>query len=259
MKKSGQNGQTSDLSMPIRAFVTGGTGAIGRQIVRELLRKGFHVDFSFNKSVEKVSDVFRENRDHHDRLGAVELDLLGASVEGIPPDVQTVLKKTSVLVNNAATSCEQDFLDIGNTEWQQMLAINLIAPAQLLRIAIPNMIERNWGRVVNIVSVGGQIGGVNQAHYAASKAGLISLSKSISNLYAGRGITCNAVSPGLIETPMSKSELSREDGVAKVGRIPVGRVGTVEDVAPIVAFLVTDEASYITGQVINVNGGTYLG
>lgn len=104
MKKSGHNGQNSDLSMPIRAFVTGGTGGIGKQIVRELLRKGFHVDFSFNKSAEKVPDVFRENSDYHHRLGAVKLDLLGASVEGIPPDVQTMLQNASILVNNAAIS-----------------------------------------------------------------------------------------------------------------------------------------------------------
>lgn len=255
----GETGRTSDQHLPSRAFVTGGTGGIGRRIVGELLRLGFHVDFSFHKSAEKVCDVFQENSHYRDRLRAVELDLLGASRGVIPPDVETSLRHTSVLVNNAATTHEQDFLDIGSTEWQRMLDVNLIAPAQLLRVAIPNMVERSWGRVVNIVSVGGQVGGVNQAHYAASKAGLISLTKSISNLYAAHGITSNAVSPGLIETPMTKAELGRDDGIAKVARIPVGRVGSVEDVAPLVGFLVTNRASYITGQVINVNGGTYLG
>lgn len=248
--------QTSELK---RAFVTGGTGGIGREIVRQLLQMGFHVDFSYRKTSVGIDKVLSDNKEFLGQLNAVELDLETVIEEGIPAEARASLENASVLVNNAALSAEKKFERLEVQDWQKMLAVNLIGPSKLMQAAIPGMVSRNWGRLVNIVSIGGQVGGVNQAHYAASKAGLISLTKSLSNLYASQGVTSNAVSPGLIATEMSRAELGREDGQSKLAKVPVGRPGSVKEVAGVVGFLVTDAASYVTGQVINVNGGSYLG
>lgn len=248
-----------DQPAPRKAFVTGGARGIGRGIVGQLLSQGFHVVFTYSRSTAQVESVYEEFREQQQFLEAIKLDLVEVSSAHVPAYVRSHLESASVIVNNAALSDEKPFTEIDSSDWNAMLAVNLIAPAQLLRIAIPPMLERKWGRVVNIVSIGGQTGGVNQVHYAASKAGLISLTRSISNLYSSKGVTCNAVSPGLIETDMSRAELSRSDGQSKLMSIPIGRVGRVEDVAPIVGFLASEEAGYITGQVVNVNGGTYLG
>jgi acetoacetyl-CoA reductase/3-oxoacyl-[acyl-carrier protein] reductase len=121
------------------------------------------------------------------------------------------------------------------------------------------MLKNQWGRVVNIVSIGGQWGGVNQIHYASSKSGLIGLTKSLAKTFSKHGITFNAVSPGLIETDMTINELNSHQGKQKIDLIPVGRVGLAEEVASAVAFLVVPGSEYITGQTINVNGGMYFG
>ena len=121
------------------------------------------------------------------------------------------------------------------------------------------MLARNWGRIVNIVSIGGQWGGFNQVHYAAAKAGLINFTRSLAKIYGGRGITANAVSPGLVATDMTAAELDSAAGRQKVAQIPAGRTGGIEEVAAAVAFLASERASYVLGQTINVNGGQYFG
>ena len=121
------------------------------------------------------------------------------------------------------------------------------------------MIAQGWGRIINMTSIGGQWGGLNQVHYAASKAGLINLTRSLAKLYSAKGITTNAVAIGLVQTEMSAAELSTSAGQDKVRAIPRGRIGTVQDIAGTVAFLASDQSDYITGQTINVNGGMYFG
>ena len=121
------------------------------------------------------------------------------------------------------------------------------------------MIANQWGRIVNITSIGGQWGGFNQVHYAASKAALINFTQSIAKIYSKEGITSNAVAIGLVNTDMSNAELDSEEGKKKVENIPVGRVGSIEEIANTVHFLCSEDASYITGQAINVNGGMYFG
>ena len=121
------------------------------------------------------------------------------------------------------------------------------------------MKEKGWGRIINISSIGGQWGGFNQVHYAAAKAGLISLTMSLARIYSKYGITSNAVAPGLVATDMSSAELETDAGREKVRNIPMGRIATVEEVAWVVVFLAGEDSSYITGQTINVNGGMYFG
>ncbi len=136
-----------------------------------------------------------------------------------------------------------------------MLSVNLRAPFLTSQHVLAHMKNQKWGRVINIVSIGGQWGGVNQIHYAAAKAGLIGLTRSIAKTYSGHGVTCNAVSPGLVATDMSDAELGRPDGQRKLAQIPVGRVAQPVEVAEAVAFLASDRAAYITDQTLNVNGG----
>ena len=121
------------------------------------------------------------------------------------------------------------------------------------------MVERGWGRIVNISSIGGQWGGFNQVHYAASKAALVNLTRSLANLFSHQGVTTNAVAVGLVQTARSANALSTSAGQEKVLAIPRGRIGTVEDLAQAVVYLASESADYITGQTINVNGGMYFG
>jgi acetoacetyl-CoA reductase/3-oxoacyl-[acyl-carrier protein] reductase len=154
---------------------------------------------------------------------------------------------------------EIPFLEISDKDWDQMLGSNLRGPFICTQEVLPNMLKNQWGRVVNIVSIGGQWGGVNQIHYASSKSGLIGLTKSLAKTFSKHGITFNAVSPGLIETDMTINELNSQQGKQKIHLIPIGRVGLAEEVASAVAFLVNPGSEYITGQTINVNGGMYFG
>ena len=140
-----------------------------------------------------------------------------------------------------------------------MLAVNLRGPFICAQECLPPMIRQRWGRIINITSIGGQWGGFNQVHYAASKAGLINLTRSLAKLYSAKGITTNAVAIGLVQTDMTADELSTNAGQDKVRAIPRGRIGTVQDIAETVVFLASDQADYITGQSINVNGGMYFG
>jgi NAD(P)-dependent dehydrogenase (short-subunit alcohol dehydrogenase family) len=140
-----------------------------------------------------------------------------------------------------------------------MMAINLRGPFVLIQEVLPKMMETGWGRILNISSIGGQWGGYNQVHYAAAKAGLINLTRSIAKIYSGYGITSNAIAPGLVATDMTANELSTIAGQEKLNNIPSRRLGTVEEIAAAAIFLASDEASYITGQTINVNGGMYFG
>ena len=165
----------------------------------------------------------------------------------------------NILVNNGAIAQEKPFQQLTDQDWERMLAINLRGPFACIQEVLPQMLEQQWGRIVNVVSIGGQWGGANQVHYAAAKAGLINLTRSMAKLYSCKGITSNAVSPGLVQTDMTRTELSTKAGRAKVASIPVGRIGTSYEVAAAVKFLCSDEASYITGQTINVNGGMYFG
>ena len=128
----------------------------------------------------------------------------------------------------------------------------------MIQEIIPQMQKNGFGRIINISSIGGQWGGLNQVHYAASKSALINLTRSIAKLYSKDGITSNAIAPGLVATDMSANELSTEAGKAKVASIPSARLGTVEEIGSIVNFLASDASSYITGQTINANGGMYF-
>ena len=164
-----------------------------------------------------------------------------------------------VLVNNAAFLHQQPFLDIPEEEWDKTFAINLKAPFTLAQEIFPHMKSNGSGKIINIASSGGQLGGPLAPHYAASKAGLICLTKSLARLGGPHNIIVNAISPGLVATDMITDELASPAGQEKLRQIPLGRTATPEEIATFVLFLASDESSYATGQTFNVNGGLYMG
>jgi acetoacetyl-CoA reductase/3-oxoacyl-[acyl-carrier protein] reductase len=243
----------------MKVLITGGAGLLATEHAIALAEYGAKVylsDFNIAKCEEAV-DKLKE-------MGINVIALHGdvTSKQSWQDTLDTIQKnelKIDILVNNAAIAQEKPFLNITDFEWDEMLKSNLSGPFTCIQEVLPEMIEMGWGRIVNIASVGGQWGGINQIHYASAKAGLIGLTRSIAKTFSIYGITCNAISPGLIKTDMSASELTTESGKEKIKHIPVGRLGIPEDIASSVSYLVSDEASYVTGQTINLNGGMYFG
>ncbi len=166
--------------------------------------------------------------------------------------------KIDILVNNAGITRDQLVMRMKRADWDTVLNTNLTSAYLTIQQVIPSMLKQRWGRIINITSVFGQMGQAGQANYAASKAGLIGLTMAIAREVASRNITSNAIAPGFIETSMTAA-LSEEFKQNAVKQIPLGRVGIPEDVANAVTFLASDEASYITGHVLNVNGGMLMG
>jgi len=246
--------------MTRNAIVTGGSRGIGKSIAIALTKQGVNVALTYRNDREKALAVVRDIEDQGNRAISVQLDQRTRSgIVEVIEQVHSSFGKVNILINNAAIAQEKPFETITDDDWDNMMAVNLRGAFVLCQEALPDMIEQGWGRIINISSIGGQWGGINQVHYAVAKAGLIGLTRSLARIYSVRGITVNAVAPGLVRTDMSAVELNSEAGRDKVRGIPIGRVATVQEIAQVVAFLATDAASYITGQTINVNGGMYFG
>lgn len=243
------------------AFVTGGNRGIGASIVRQLVAKGYRVGFSFNNGQQQAEELCAELHDQAasgaKQLACWQMDSTSRTSITAALQAATAYFKcpVSILVNNAAMAQEKDFLSIDDDDWDRMLHTNLRGPFSCAQMVVPAMLEQGWGRIINISSIGGQWGGKNQLHYAAAKAGLINFSHSLSNLYAGQGITSNSIAVGLANTRMSEQELASPAGQTKAANIPVGRLAELNEVAAAVAFLCSEEAAYITGQTLNINGG----
>jgi 3-oxoacyl-[acyl-carrier protein] reductase len=244
----------SDVTSRV-ALVTGASRGIGRAIALELARRGATVVAAAR------GDNARPVVDEIVALGlkaeAVSLDVTDpAAVEAVVGDVLARHSRIDILVSNAGITRDQLLLRMKRDDWDAVLATNLTASFTICQAVVRPMLKQRGGRIVAISSVVGQMGNAGQANYAASKAGLIGFCKSMAREVASRGITVNVVAPGLIETDMTRAltGASREDWAE---RIPLGRLGTPDDVAHAVCFLASDEASYITGHVLAVNGGMY--
>jgi len=240
------------------AVVTGGASGIGLGVARALVADGHHVAV-LDRNGTAADAVAAE-------LGtlalAIEVDVADrASVHSAFAKIRGELGPVEILVTSAGIESFQPLLDITPESWERILAVNLTGTFTCVQAAVPDMLAAGWGRIVTIASSSAQSGAPNMAHYAASKGGVISLTKSIAVELARKGITANAITPSLVDTPMARAAEAAGDfpGVDLVGSmVPLGRAGTPADIAAMCAFLCADGGSYITGQVIGVNGGMYI-
>ncbi len=240
------------------AFVTGASQGIGRACALKLAAEGATVAVAA-RNQEKLNELVSEINAAGGKAAAFALDV--TDEEQVKSAIKTAiaqLGKVDILVNNAGITRDQLVMRMKRADWNAVLETNLTSAYLCIQQVMSSMLKQRWGRIINITSVFGQMGQAGQANYAASKAGLIGLTMAIAREVGSRNITCNAVSPGFIETAMTAT-LGDEFKQTAVKQIPLGRVGAPKDVANAVAFLASDEASYVTGHVLNVNGGLLMG
>jgi 3-oxoacyl-[acyl-carrier protein] reductase len=240
------------------AVVTGASQGIGRTIALKLAQAGATVAVAA-RNQSKLDELVTEIQNAGGRALAFAVDV------GNEEQVKTTFKqiiaqlgKIEILVNNAGITRDQLVMRMKRADWDEVINTNLTSAYLCTQQAISSMLKQRWGRIVNVTSIFGQIGQAGQANYASSKAGLIGFTMAIAREVASRSITCNAVAPGFIETAMT-STLTEEFKQTALKMIPLGRVGTTNDVANAVAFLASEEAGYVTGHVLNVNGGMHMG
>jgi len=233
------------------ALVTGATGGIGGAVARTLHAQGATVGLSGTREA-----VLRElAAELGARAHVLPCNLAdAAAVEALPKQAEEAMGQLDILVNNAGLTRDNLFMRMKNEEWDTVLAVNLTSAFRLSRGVLRGMMKRRWGRIISITSVVGVTGNPGQGNYAASKAGMIGMSKSLAQEIASRGITVNCVAPGMIKTAMTDA---LDDGQRErlLNAIPAGRLGDSADVANCVLFLASEEAAYVTGQTLHVNGG----
>lgn len=233
------------------ALVTGATGGLGGAIAKALQAQGATVALSGTR--REVLD--RLAAEIGERTHVLPCNLSDKNeVEALVPKAEEVMGQLDILVANAGITRDNLFVQLKDEDWDQVIDVNLTATFRLARAAVRGMMRRRFGRVIGITSVVGVTGNPGQANYAASKAGMIGMIKSIGAEYARRNVTANCVAPGFISTPMT-DKLNEKQREAILGRVPAGRLGTSEDVAAAVVYLASNEANYLTGQTLHVNGG----
>jgi len=243
------------------AVVTGAASGMGLAIARELAAGGDAVallDLNGDRLREAATDLTQRGL----RAAPFEVDVAERSaVERVFAAVRDELGPVAILVTSAGIEAFDPVLDITPEKWERIIAVNLTGTFTCVQLAVPDMITAGWGRIVTISSSSAQSGAPNMAHYVASKGGVVGLTKALARELAGHGITVNTIPPSLVDTPMARhaEKIGNIPSVDQIGKmVPVGRAGTPEDIAAACSFLCSDRASYITGQLIGVNGGMYI-
>ena len=240
------------------ALVTGASRGIGRAIAGRLAQGGAAVAVNYREHAAAAEEVVRAVQDAGGQAVALGADVAQpAEVDGLVQAALAAFGRLDILVNNAGITRDNLLLRLSPEDWQVVLATNLTGAYLCTRAVLRPMVRQRYGRILNISSVVGQIGNAGQANYAAAKAGLVGLTRATAREVASRGITANALAPGYITTEMW-DHVSEATRARLRDLVPLGREGTVEDVAEAAAFLVSDAAAYITGQVLNVDGGLVM-
>jgi 3-oxoacyl-[acyl-carrier protein] reductase len=233
------------------ALVTGATGGIGHAIARALHQQGATVAISGTRR-DVLDQIAGELKD---RVHVLPCNLANKDeVEALVPKSEEAMGQLDILVANAGITKDNLLVQLRDEDWDQVVAVNLTATFRLARAALRGMMRRRFGRIIGISSVVGVTGNPGQGNYTATKAGMIGMIKSIAGEYAKRGVTANAIAPGFIATAMT-DKLNDKQREAFLARVPAGRLGAGADVAATAVFLASDEAAYVTGQTIHVNGG----
>ncbi len=233
------------------AFVTGGNGGIGTAITARLLQEGYTVLYTYYKHEPDPAHLLEK----YPNARAFHLDLLDREeVDRLAQAVLAEYRRVDILVNNAGVMRDKTFVKMDRERWDYVIDVNLKSIYTLAHAFLPVMIQNRYGRIINISSITGLRGFIGKANYSASKAGIIGFTRALAVEVAGKGVTVNAVTPGMIDTPMIKT-IPEKYMASILGQIPAGRLGKPEEVASLVAFLAGDEASYITGEAISVSGG----
>jgi len=234
-------------------LITGATGGIGNELVKKFISLGGNVLGTGTKT-EKLDELKKK----YSNIKVKKFDMIEHErVEEFIDNAHLELGGLDVLINNAGVNVDNLSLRMKDNEWKKVIDVNLTSTFLLSKYAIKKMLKNKFGRIVNITSIVGHTGNLGQANYAASKSGLIGMSKSLAIEYAKKNITINCVSPGFITSNMT-TNIAEKVKLYLTSRIPMGRLGSGEDVANCVAFLSSNEASYITGETIHVNGGMYM-
>jgi 3-oxoacyl-[acyl-carrier protein] reductase len=233
------------------ALVTGASGVIGGDIARALYAQGATVAISGTRkdALDKLAGELGA------RVHVLPCDLAdAAAVEKLVPDAEAKMEKLDILVANAGVNADNLFVSLTDEAWDKVIAVNLTATFRLTRAAVKTMMRRRWGRVIGITSVVGFTGNPGQGNYTASKAGMVGMMKSVAAEYAKRNVTANCIAPGIIASPMI-DKLNDKQREAILSRVPAGKLGSGRDIAAAAVYLASEEAQYVTGQTIHVNGG----
>ena len=239
-------------------LVTGGTRGIGRAIALALAEEGADVAINYARSREAADALGQQITQMGNRFAAFQADVsVAAQVDKMAAGLLEQLGKCNILVNCAGITRDRSFVKMTREQWDEVINTNLSGAFNVTRAILPTMLESGWGRIINISSIVGQWGNFGQANYAAAKAGLIGLTQTLARELARKNITANAIAPGFVETDMTKD---LPDAVKQqvAALTPMGRMGKPEEIAAAVVFLASQNASYITGQVLGVNGGMYM-
>lgn len=240
------------------AFITGATRGIGKAIALELAKEGYNIALNYRTENEALENLKKEISEIGVECYSVQGDVSKAEdSERMTKEIIEHFEQIDVLVNNAGITKDNLILRMKEEEFTDVINVNLVGTFNITKNVIKYMTKKRYGKIINLSSVVGISGNAGQSNYAASKAGIIGFTKSIAKELASRNITANAVAPGFIQTDMT-NVLKDEIKEAIEGTIPLKRLGTAEDVAKVVKFLASDESSYITGQVINVDGGMLM-